>query len=124
MNGHRCQHAVDAAEAIRALNHATLDPTGLRVDDVYDTVAHLASMAHRLEQTCRQLDTVLQHRLCHGSLVQTAEADIDRPGTAIAAASHTLTEAAHLATALGERLAAAQAAIAWTADPTPERAYP
>ena len=47
------QLADDAAEAIRAINHAT--GTLQYPGDIYSTVANLKTLAQRLPQTCQQL---------------------------------------------------------------------
>lgn len=58
------RYADDAAEAIRALNHATLRPgTGLDWEypgDAYDVVGHLVAMAERLPQALGQISALVE----------------------------------------------------------------
>lgn len=51
------EHAGRIAESVRALNHLTMPPGGLRYpSDIYRVVVQLALAAERLPQLCRQLD--------------------------------------------------------------------
>lgn len=62
-----------AAEAVRALNHATLDPASVDVADVYATLGALVEMLQRTPQALGQLLASLQAHheagtTAHGSL--------------------------------------------------------
>lgn len=48
-------HATAAAEAVRSLNHATLDPQALDAGEIYRAVGEVSLLAGRLDQTFRQL---------------------------------------------------------------------
>lgn len=63
--------ADEAAEAVRALNHATLNPNDHAVIDVYGIVAALASAQHRTVQAIEQLARILTTRADHGVLGHT-----------------------------------------------------
>jgi hypothetical protein len=112
----RFDDASTANEALRSLCHATIvfDPDA-RVGDVYWASADLSSLGHRLAQAAEQLAALLEHRLTVGSLVADDGRD---PLDAITVASNELRLSAASAVALGERMAAAQNAIAMIADPT------
>lgn len=49
-----------ASQAVRALNHATLDPASVDVADVYATVGALVEMLQRTPQALGQLLAALQ----------------------------------------------------------------
>lgn len=49
-----------ASEAVRALNHATLDPASVDVADVYATLGALVEMLQRTPQALGQLLAALQ----------------------------------------------------------------
>ena len=51
-----------AAEAIRELNHATLDPTALDHGTVYEVLGALESLVFRLPQALRQLNSAVARR--------------------------------------------------------------
>jgi hypothetical protein len=53
--------AGQAAEAIRALNHATISTVGYRPNDVYDIVAELVVLTERLPQAFGQLARIVEH---------------------------------------------------------------
>jgi hypothetical protein len=112
----RFDDASTANEAVRSLCHATIvfDPDAT-VGDVYWATADLSSLGHRLAQAAEQLAALLEHRLSVGSLVADDGRD---PLDAITAATEGLRLAAASAVVLGERMAAAQNAIAMIADPT------
>ena len=51
-----------AAEAVRELNHATLDPTALDHGTVYEVLGVLESLVFRLPQALRQLNAAVARR--------------------------------------------------------------
>ena len=55
MSGDPRDLAEQANEAVRALNHATLDPSAVLPVDVYHVLGSLASMMHRTEQALGQI---------------------------------------------------------------------
>lgn len=65
------QLADDAAEAIRALNHATMSgrPGWEFPADAYDVIGNLREMAQRLPQLLQQAETFLQ-RLADGDHIR------------------------------------------------------
>ncbi len=98
------------AEALRALNHATLPTAGLTEPaTVYGVLGQLAAAAHRLPQLCDQLAGWLAAENTAGRLAHTtgglADAVEDTLGSLDRAARH--------ATRLGEALDQAQQATAW-----------
>jgi hypothetical protein len=60
--------AGQAAEAIRALNHATISTVGYGPNDVYDVVAELVVLTERLPQAFGQLARILEHLNNKGQL--------------------------------------------------------
>jgi hypothetical protein len=66
---HTANNAADtAAEAIRTLNHATRHISDFTIGDLYRILGDLATMTHRLPQTCDQITAILnhhEHRLEH-----------------------------------------------------------
>lgn len=60
--------AGQAAEAIRAINHATITTVGYRPNDVYDVVAELVVLTERLPQAFGQLARILEHLNNKGQL--------------------------------------------------------
>lgn len=100
--------ADDAAEAVRALNHATLNPADHTVGGVYRIVGDLASTQHRLRQAVDQLARILNARVEHGVL---GHDHGDDPCGSVAAAADALVAAAGLASSCGDRLDAAHAAL-------------
>lgn len=57
-----------ASEAVRALNHATLDTTSLAPGDVYAVLGALVEMVQRTPQAIGQLLAALQNRHDAGTL--------------------------------------------------------
>lgn len=57
------QAAEEAAESVRALNHATIGSTTLEPPDVYATVAELVVLAQHLPQAYGQLAKIVDR--CH-----------------------------------------------------------
>lgn len=75
--------AEEAAEAIRAANHATITPGCLTVPDTYRIVGELCALTRRLDQLCHQLDRNLYRRVDAGGLRHDAFGDpIDATVTA------------------------------------------
>lgn len=101
--------ADSAAEAVRAINHATIAGPPLPAPGVYDVLGSLDRLGHGLAQATRQLA---------GRLTASAEAfdlyedDGNDPVAQIGAASVALIEAADHARRLGLAVGAAQSAIA------------
>jgi hypothetical protein len=108
--GNVAGYADVAAEAIRALNHASITRRPpLPAPDLYPVLGTLARMAHGLAQTGEQLgehlgDSAHMYVLC--------QADGSAPRAATAKGRGDLAHAAHCARLLGRTFADAQAAIA------------
>jgi hypothetical protein len=114
------RHAAAASEAIRALNHATLEPDGLEFpSDAYDVVASLWELAHRLPQALGQLQTFLAREAEAGRLRIVAGEHVDRPDEALALIAYSLGTASGHAVQLGQALGKAQAALTWAASCKP-----
>ena len=109
-----------AAEAIRALNHATRPGTAeLDVTDVYDVLAELALLTARLPQALRQLEDLLD-RLVENDQVVVVDGDPlnDMAGDPVAVAAiteHWLAAAAGTANELAHRVDQAQQTLTWAA---------
>jgi protein involved in polysaccharide export with SLBB domain len=99
------QHADDAYEAIRALNHGTYRTMPAPL--VYDLLGNLRGVGHGLEQLARQLSAGLRRSLAEYDVY-----DHNRdPQASVELAEHALRQAATAANRLGELLSAAQLAI-------------
>ncbi len=99
-----------AAEAIRALNHATFTQAGLEEPATVNAVlGQLAAAAHRLPQLCGQLAGWLAAENTAGQLTHTTGGLPDAVEDALAS----LDRAARHATRLGEALDQAQRATTW-----------
>jgi hypothetical protein len=99
-----------AAEAMRALNHATFSPAGpAEPATVYAVLGQLAAAAHRLPQLSGQLANWLTREYTAGRL-SCAQGVLD---DAVGDAQASLDRAAGHATRLGEALDLAQQATAW-----------
>jgi hypothetical protein len=101
------EHAVAAAEAIRAINHLTRGgpmPAPL----VYDVLGHLTEVAQRLPQALDQIATALTDSMLHYGLTDAPGRD---PQFSIIEAGTHLNDAATRAEKLAERLDAARTAI-------------
>lgn len=109
--------ADNAAEAIRALNHATFPGAGGLASpvDAYDVLASLALMAARLPQLLTQLDRYLTGQVEDGRVVIDGGQFVGDPPAAAAAASCWLDRAGTAAARLAHVLDAAQQAIAYAA---------
>jgi len=101
--------ADQAAQAVRAINHATISGPALPAPCVYDVLRALKLVGYRLDQATAQLADRLAASAAEFDLY---ECDSGDPVDGIAAATAALTEAAGHARALGVLLDAAQSAIA------------
>lgn len=100
------QRADDAYEAIRAINHLTINARSLPAPLVYSVLGNLKALG--LEQACQQLASGLGKSLDTHDVYEDDGGD---PVQSIATATDHLTRAAALAAQLGEELAQAQNAI-------------
>jgi hypothetical protein len=84
--------AGQAAEAVRALNHATLPGTGGLVfpADAYDEARQLALLASRLPQALAQLLTFLRAEVKAGRVVIVSGPDAGDPAAMLAAVTGSL----------------------------------
>lgn len=112
--------AEQAAEAVRALNHRTID-SALPIDQAYAVLGELTALAHRLDQLTSQLGRGLHHRLTgpgyrldHDGHTRWAD-----PATAIAAAADALDQAATVASQLGALIGTAHQVAAHLIDNCP-----
>lgn len=94
-----------AAEAIRALNHASLDGRSIDLHELYHALGALATLADRLPQACRQLAAALDGR----SLTADDATDADYYATLV---RNRLAASAGLARQAGAELAIAHQAAA------------
>lgn len=104
-----------AAEAIRALNHATRPGAALDVTDVYDVLAELAMLAARLPQALRQIEDLLDNLVENDQVIVV---DGDHRGDPVAAAAvtgHWLAAGAGTANELAHRVDQAQQTLTWAA---------
>jgi hypothetical protein len=111
------QAAAGAAEAIRALNHATRPGAGglAYPADAYDITGSLGPAAARLPQALAQLVTFLQDQTAAGRVVIVAGPHAGDPAAAIAAATGCLDAAVAAARRLHQALNAAQNTLTWAA---------
>jgi hypothetical protein len=114
--------AEDAAEAVRALNHATLTGAGELVfpADVYQVTGTLAVLAARLPQALTQLAAFLQAEQDAGRVVIVAGEHCGDPAAAVSITRRHLDAAAAAAGRLQHALDAAQQALTWAAASPPE----
>ena len=117
------EHAANANEAIRSLNHATLSAaSGDNVADVFTVLGELAQLGQRLGQTAGQLARILDHRgRLYGLHLADEEARYTTASDAIDAAVTALAIAARASERLGLDLQAAQTALTWICDPITTR---
>ena len=101
--------ADQAAQAVRAINHATIAGPPLPAPSVYDALGGLTRLGYSLDQAAGQLADRLSASAATFDLYQDDGAD---PAAAIAAATAALTQAARQAHEFGLLLAQAQSAIA------------
>ncbi|MHA7174832.1 hypothetical protein ACX80B_17390 [Arthrobacter monumenti] len=102
------QRADDAYEAVRAINHLTINARSLPAPLVYSILGNLKMLGHSLPQTCTQIASGLGRSLETHDVYEDEGGD---PVQSIATATDHLTRAAQLAAQLGEELAQAQSAI-------------
>ena len=115
------QLAEQAAEAVRALNHATFPGSGQLTwpADAYDVLASLALLAARLPQAFGQLDRFLTGEVEAGRVVIDGGEFAGDPAAAAAAAGHWLDQARGYADRLHRVLDQAQQALAYAAATEP-----
>jgi hypothetical protein len=111
----RC--ADTAAEAVRALNHATVFADGglTGPGDVYDVLGSLATLAARLPQALSQLQAFLTREHTAGRVQIVDGQHVGDPAAAIADVDRWLTCATGSADLLREALEHAHATLTWAA---------
>jgi hypothetical protein len=98
-----------AAEAIRALNHATRPGVAqIDVTDIYDILAELSLLTGRLPQLLAQLEALVDDLVEHGQVVIVDGPNTGDPAAAGAITGHWLTAASGAAGELAQRVDAAQ----------------
>jgi hypothetical protein len=109
--------AGQAAEAVRALNHATLPGAGGLVfpADAYDVTGQLSLLASRLPQALAQLLAFLNTEVQAGRVVIVAGDNAGDPAAVLAAATGSLDSAVASARRLHQALDAAQNQLTWAA---------
>lgn len=109
--------ASQAAEAVRALNHATRPgASGLVFPaDAYDVTGQLALLASRLPQALAQLLTFLRTEIQAGRIVIVAGDQAGDPAAVLAAVTASLDSAVVSARRLHQALDAAQNNLTWGA---------
>jgi hypothetical protein len=109
--------AGEAAEAVRALNHATLPGSGGLVfpADAYDVAGQLALLASRLPQALAQLLTFVRAETASGRVVIVSGPDAGDPAAMLAAVTGSLDAAVASARRLHQALDAAQNQLTWAA---------
>ena len=113
--------AGQAAEALRALNHATLPGAGgLEYPAAaYDVTGQLAVLAARLPQALAQLLAFLQAEAAAGRVVIVAGPHAGDPAAALTAVTSCLDAAAAAARKLHQALDSAQSHLTWAAAASP-----
>lgn len=99
-----------AAEAVRAINHATITGPALPAPVVYDVIGSLRRLGYGLHQATGQLASRLT---ASAEVYDLYESDGDNPMQQIAIATNALEGASDHANAVGLLLDGAQAAIAY-----------
>jgi len=119
VTGEAAGRADTAAEAIRALNYATLPAAGTLTGpaDVYDVVGALATLTGRLPQILSQLQSFLAGEHAAGRVRIVDGPHTGDPTAALAESDRWLTCAAGAADTLRHALEQAHAALSWTAGP-------
>lgn len=109
--------AGQAAEAVRALNHATLPGAGGMVfpADAYDVTGQLTLLASRLPQALAQLLAFLNTEVQAGRVVIVAGDNAGDPAAVLAAVTGSLDSAVASARRLHQALDAAQNNLTWAA---------
>lgn len=106
-----------AAEAIRALNHATV-PVADELDgpaDVYDILGSLGQLGARLTQVLDQLAGFLDRELLAGRVIIVDGQHVGDPVTVVADATHALAVATDAAELFREMIDKAQSVLTWAA---------
>jgi len=101
--------ADQAAQAVRAINHATITGPALPAPCVYDVLGALKLLGYGLEQATSQLADRLAASVGTFDLY---ECDGSDPAAQVAVATAALNRAAGMARALGELLDTSQSAVA------------
>jgi len=119
-DGRPAELAGQAAESVRALNHATLPGSGGLVfpADVYDVTGQLSVLAARLPQALAQLLTFLQAEVKAGRVVIVAGPHAADPAAVLAAVTGSLDAAVASARRLHQALDSAQNQLTWAAAAT------
>jgi hypothetical protein len=109
--------AGQAAESVRALNHATLPATAGLVfpADAYDVTGQLALLASRLPQALAQLHAFLEAEVKAGRIVIVAGGQAGDPDAMLASVTASLDQAVASARRLHQALDAAQNQLTWAA---------
>ncbi|MHB1820890.1 MAG: hypothetical protein ACYCO9_23085 [Streptosporangiaceae bacterium] len=109
--------AGQAAEAVRALNHATLpDTSGLEYPaDAYEVTGQLSLLAARLPQALAQLLAFLSEQAAAGQITVVAGQHQGDPAAMLAAVTADLDAAAASARRLHQALDNAQNHLTWAA---------
>ena len=109
--------AGQAAEAVRALNHATLPGAGQLEypADAYEVTGQLAVLAARLPQALAQLLTFMQEQANAGAITVVAGPHAGNPAAMLAAVTGDLDAAVGSARRLHQALDAAQNHLTWAA---------
>ena len=117
MTGDAVRCADTAAEAVRALNHATVFTEGglSGPADVYDVLGSLAMLAARLPQALSQLQTFLAREQTAGRVQLVDGPHTGDPAAAVADVARWLTCAAGSADQLQQALEQAHATLTWAA---------
>ncbi len=113
--------AGQAAEAVRALNHATLPGScGLAFPaDAYDVTGALALLASRLPQALAQLQAFLRTEIAAGRVAIVAGEHAGDPAAVLTAVTASLDSAAASARRLHQALDTAQNNLTWAAAANP-----
>lgn len=119
MTGEAAGCADTAAEAIRALNYATLPAAGTVAGpaDVYDVVGALATLTGRLPQALSQLQAFLAGEHAAGRVRIVDGPHTGEPAAALAESDRWLTCAAAAADSLRHALEQAHTVLSCTAGP-------
>jgi len=109
--------ASEAAESVRALNHATLPGAGGLVfpAGAYDVTGQLALLASRLPQALAQLLASLNTEVAAGHVVIVAGDNAGDPAAVLAAVTGSLDAAVASARRLHQALDSAQNQLTWAA---------
>jgi hypothetical protein len=130
VTGEPVRHAETAAEAVRALNHATLPAArGLTEPaDAYAVVGSLAVMTGRLPQALAQLQAFVEAEVAAGRVAIVAGAHAGDPEAAAAAVARGVRTASAATEVLRDVLHQVHETLAWAAaaypDPTAGRSRP